>query len=490
VSRFNNVNAVLGPSRNGGAEAAAPTGTSRVQPAAGDPPRGTGVPRKSAANLVLPLNPGDVTLGQKVGFLILCIYMISGYANEFAIRALGAKAYISTVSLAILPIAWVISGNMLRGLRDTMGRLWVGFLVWMCVAVPFSVWKGGSVTLLKDYVSHSWIFFFFIAAFVVSLKHCRWLMGVLIAADVLLLVDCAVTAHTTNGRLDIPGSIFFSNANNLSLQLTLAITQFFYLLFQRGVWQRVLAVVGITTALVYSLQTGSRGGAIAILALVAMIFLIGNQKLLVAAVVLVAGTAAIVIVPSAAFHRISLIAGDEQIVDNADLSAAGSVEQRLALLRQSVEFTITHPLLGVGPGEFAVAVDGEAQKKGERSAWLGTHNSYTEVSSECGIPAFLFYSGIVILCLLSNLRIYQRSVNYPQLRQLSALAFCTFCGSVVFAVATFFYHIAYTSYLPVIAGMTVALRLITDQSLWGSRRVAVVVGSQRGLPGQLSQGAA
>jgi len=488
VSRFNNVNVVFGSARNVGAVAV--TETPGVKPAVGDPPQGTGARRKPAASPILQLNPGDVTLGQKVGFLILCIYMISGYANEFAIRALGAKAYISTVSLAILPIAFVVSGNVLRGLRDTMGRLWVGFLVWMCVAVPFSVWKGGSVTLVKDYTSHAWIFLFLIAAFAVSLKHCRWLMGVLIAADVLLLIDCAVTAHTTNGRLEITGSVFFSNANDLSLQLILAITQFFYLLFQKGVWLRVLAVVGITTALVYSLQTGSRGGAIAILTLVAVIFLIGNQKLLVLALVLVAGAAAILIVPSAAFHRISLITGDEEIVNTADLSAAGSVEQRIALLRQSVEFTITHPLLGVGPGQFAVAVDGEDQKKGERSAWLGTHNSYTEVSSECGIPAFLFYIGIVGMCLLSNLRIYRRSVNQPQLRQLNALAFCTFCGSVVFAVATFFYHIAYTSYLPVIAGMTVALRLITDQSLWGSRRVAVVMGSHRGLPGQLPQSAA
>jgi O-antigen ligase len=305
-----------------------------------------------------------------------------------------------------------------------------------------------------------------------------------------LLIDCAVAAHTTNGRLEIPGSVFFSNANDLSLQLTLAVTQFLYLLFQRGVWLRVLAVVGITIALVYSLQTGSRGGAIAILMLVAVIFLIGNHKLLLAAVVLVAGTAAILIVPSAAFHRISLITGGEEIVDNADLSSAGSVEQRIALLRQSVEFTFTHPLLGVGPGQFAVAVDGEAQKQSKRSAWLGTHNSYTEVSSECGIPALLFYAGIVILCLVSNLRIYQRSANHPQLRQLSALAFCTFCGSFVFAVSTFFYHIAYTSYLPVLAGMTVALRLTTNPSLWGSRRVVAVMGSQRGLPGQLSKGAA
>ena len=86
MSRFNNVNAVFGPPPNGGA-VAAPTETPRVKP--GDPPQGAGTQRKPAASLILPPNPGDVTLGQKVGFLILCIYIISGYANEFAIRELA-----------------------------------------------------------------------------------------------------------------------------------------------------------------------------------------------------------------------------------------------------------------------------------------------------------------------------------------------------------------------------------------------------------------
>jgi O-antigen ligase len=494
VSRFNNIKAVFGPPGKTVASVErppAPRGpTPGVKDAGEKPGPGARAQARPAASPILRQNPADTTLGQKVGFLVLCIYLVSGYANEFAIRALGAKAYISTVALPVLPILLLISGNLFRGLRDTIGRLWLGLIAWMCLSTPFSLWKGGSAELLRDYVTHSWIFFFLITGFAVTLKHCRWMMGVLIAANFLLLVDCAVASHISDGRLHIPDSAFFANANDLSLQLVLAITQFFYLLFQPGVWGRVLAVVGISTALVYSLQTGSRGVAIAILVLAAVIFAVGSQKLLWAAVVLVAGMAAIVIVPSGMLHRISLLTGDEPVLDNSDLAAEGSRMQRLELLRQSVEFTIENPLLGVGPGQFAVAVNGEAEKEGKRAPWLGTHNSYTEVSSECGLPGFFIYTGVVILCLWSNLRMFRRSARQPQLRQLNALAFSAFCGCVVYAVATFFFHIAYSSYLPQLAGMTVALRLSVDPSFWRSRRVVMLAGTSQGFPGQLSKGAA
>jgi O-antigen ligase len=309
--------------------------------------------------------------------------------------------------------------------------------------------------------------FFIIVGFVVSLKHCKRLMYVLVGADVLLLVDCVVTSRASYGRLDIPGSIFFSNANDLSLQLGLAITHFFYMLIQPRLWQKILGAAGISMALVYDLQTGSRGGTLALLAMTVVIFVVGKHRLLLAAVVLAAGLAAVVTVPSAAFHRISLLTEEQGDLDQSDLSAAGSRIQRLQVLGQSLTLTITHPLFGVGPGQFAVAVAGEDAKEGTRAPWLGTHNSYTEMSSESGIPAAIFFVSIVMVCLISNLRMYQRSKRHPRLQDVNSLAFSLLCGSVLFAVAIFFYHIAYSTYLPMLAGMTAALRLTTDGSLWG-----------------------
>jgi len=123
----------------------------------------------------------------------------------------------------------------------------------------------------------------------------------------------------------------------------------------------------------------------------------------------------------------------------------------------------------VGPGEFAVAAYGDSLKEGTSTPWLGTHNSYTEVASECGIPAFLLYVSVIVLTLVSNFRIFRRTSGMAELSDLSALAFCMFSATLVYAICTFFFHIAYSSYLPAIAGMSVALRLGTHPSLWSSR---------------------
>jgi O-antigen ligase len=145
--------------------------------------------------------------------------------------------------------------------------------------------------------------------------------------------------------------------------------------------------------------------------------------------------------------------------DVQDESAIASQTQRTELFHQSVNYAVTHPLVGVGPGQFAVAVFGDAVKEGRAAPWLGTHNSYTQVASECGIPAFLLYTAVVILALGSNFRIYRGGPEDSR-----ALAFCLFSGVLVYAVCTFFFHIAYSSYLPALAGMSIALRLAPRRS--------------------------
>ncbi len=55
----------------------------------------------------------------------------------------------------------------------------------------------------------------------------------------------------------------------------------------------------------------------------------------------------------------------------------------------------SHPLFGVGPDQFAAAVSQEAAGDGQQVPWLGTHNTYTQVSSECGIPALIFYVAVI-----------------------------------------------------------------------------------------------
>jgi O-antigen ligase len=64
-----------------------------------------------------------------------------------------------------------------------------------------------------------------------------------------------------------------------------------------------------------------------------------------------------------------------------DESATGSAQERQELLIKSLKVTAEHPLFGIGPGNFAI-ISGH---------WRVTHNTYTQLSSEGGIPALILY---------------------------------------------------------------------------------------------------
>jgi O-antigen ligase len=167
-------------------------------------------------------------------------------------------------------------------------------------------------------------------------------------------------------------------------------------------------------------------------------------------------------------HRILLFGTDpgaNQAETSEDVAAIDSQLQRRELFKTSLVFTFRHPLLGVGPDQFAVAMSGDSAKEGKHSPWLGTHNSYTQVSSECGIPAFICYCAVLAFCFRSNWKLYRQSRDNPALKDVTTLSFCLLASTLVYAVSTFFFHIAYGASLPMLAGFSLALRLAAEPLL-------------------------
>jgi O-antigen ligase len=139
-------------------------------------------------------------------------------------------------------------------------------------------------------------------------------------------------------------------------------------------------------------------------------------------------------------------------------SATSSTQSRKVLLRHSLIFTMRHPLFGVGPGMFPVADDAYMKASGLRKGtWLGTHNSYTQVSSELGIPAFLFFVAAVWMALKGPYTLYTKTRGDPRLEDMGNVALALHYCMVIYAVTILFEHIAYSIMLPVFGGMAASL---------------------------------
>lgn len=409
-----------------------------------------------------------------VGFALFCVFVLSGFANDWSLRLFGTKAYLSAVTLFLLPLAWIFSGNAWRGLRSGIGLCWGAFLLWMLLSTPLSVWRGGSAIMLANYIPRAYLEFFYTCAFVTSLRRCRQWMYVQIVSGAALVLTCAAFGRIgddpDDSRFRIPHSLFYANSNDLALALLLAISAFLFLFHGAGRIRKLAGMVGIALAASYAFRTGSRGGVIAAVALGLLIFLLTRNRSTVAMIgTLVAGVALASGIgggSTSALHRLSLLMSDPSAParTESDEASVASQAEREELFKTSLRYTLSHPLFGVGPDQFASAVNEEAERTGRHMPWLGTHNTYTQVSSECGIPALIAYLAVMLLSLRSNLRLYWRTCNRAEWSDVAALSRCLLAGTVVFAISAFFFHMAYSAYLPALAGFTVALQAVAAPS--------------------------
>jgi O-antigen ligase len=139
--------------------------------------------------------------------------------------------------------------------------------------------------------------------------------------------------------------------------------------------------------------------------------------------------------------------------------AVGSANQRVELLKASLLFTVQHPVFGVGPGMFAVAQNEMAGAFGQAGAWRGTHNTYTELSSEAGIPALVLFLGAMITCWrqLGALRKRNEQLQHPARADIDQAALTIRVLMLGTAVQFLFIHAAYSVVFPTIAGLAVGL---------------------------------
>jgi O-antigen ligase len=78
-----------------------------------------------------------------------------------------------------------------------------------------------------------------------------------------------------------------------------------------------------------------------------------------------------------------------ETIVSSDMEGAmdrGSKEAREELLKTSLQLMAAHPLVGIGPGNFA-SVSG---------TWHVAHNTYTELGAEAGLPALFLFAALLI----------------------------------------------------------------------------------------------
>ena len=412
---------------------------------------------------------------RRAGFLFALVYVFIEFSgvHELIALATGVKPYILIVVSVPMMLLVLGSGGFQRTLRCPVAKYWMGFAIWMIISVPFSSWRGQSVFLAVTWIRAVLPILFAIAGCVMTLREFNHLMTVLAAAAVVNVLAGGLFANQILGRLELAGTTI-SDPNDYAAHLILVLP--FLLLVvadpRRSAVIRAVASVLTMYGLYLILSTGSRGGLLAVG--VAILFCLWKlrprQKITLAVVAAILACVAIAVLPQQVLSRfVTIFSSDNKLESDSALSAAtGSAEARNYLLRQSVLVTLSHPFFGVGMGQFQ-NYEGEMSRKaiGGSGYWNETHNSFTQASSEMGVPALLFYLAAIIATYRMLDRVYrlaQQQSSTPGVQRIKVTAFYLLLSLVGFCAASFFLSLAYRFYLPAFAGMAIALARAVKQS--------------------------
>jgi len=251
------------------------------------------------------------------------------------------------------------------------------------------------------------------------------------------------------------GSI--SNPNDLAAHLLFALPFLLWVaMSSKFILMRLFALLGVVYGLYVILGTGSRGAFVALGVAVVYFLLRGTvrQRLVLVGIAPIVAAVLLTVVPTRVLQRlVSFSASDADAVGDAIASST----TRQYLLKTSIGYTLQYPLFGVGPGQFSSFEGMHNRIVGTHGVWQEAHNTFTQVSSECGIPgAILFIAGIVSTFLLLN-RTFRQARNRPDCADIRAAVFCVSLGLVAFCTAIAFVNFAYFFYLPAMAGLAIAM---------------------------------
>jgi O-antigen ligase len=394
----------------------------------------------------------------RVGFYALLAWVFVYFSRilDVTIPNFKIPMLLNTTWLA----AAIVSGGIALLLGTRVGLLFAAFTVWVACAVPFSVWKGGSMeTLTLTFRSLT-----LLMAILALVRTSRACIQVMFTIGYAMFVAAVVSRFT--GELSVTGRLVvssgsFSDPNYYCIILVAGMP---FLLLKSSVatnpFTRLLPLALLVPMFIAALKTGSRSGFVALCGMLVVYFVRsswGRRAAMVGSLVVV-GALVSVLAPGKIVSRYSTLfsAGAGETASGVR-AAASSANARSHLFWRSIELTIANPLFGVGPGMFAVAESEDAKAQGGRGAWHETHNTYSQVSSEIGVPGLLLYASALVTALLSLSRVCKiKSPGTRGWEPVRQAAIHLQMSMIAALVGAMFLSMAYNGLLFLLSGLTIA----------------------------------
>jgi O-antigen ligase len=397
-----------------------------------------------------------------VAFSLAALFVRFGVLPEVIFYITGVNTYLLYITVVPAIAASLLSGGLKQTFSQRAPYWWMAFFGWMVVATPFSFWQGGSARFLETYARTDLVFLVIAGGAAIKWGEIRALFYTIAAASVVNLLTAQFFSDSANGRLSLVASGTIGNSNDLAAHLLLVLP---FLLFvtmdpKRSLFIRIPLLLAVAYGLKITLGTASRGALLAVFA--GFLFMLWRatpaQRVLAVGGAVLLGGVFIAILPAATLGRLGNLFGQEHY--EAEVSA----DIRSYLFKQSIAYTIEHPLFGVGPGQFSDYEGKERVSAGTVGVWKQPHFIFTQVSADCGIPALIFYVAGLISALSAVVRVHRRARKQNNI-EIANACFCYLLAMVGFLVAGSLLPFAYHFYYPAMIGIAVAIHVAGMRTL-------------------------
>jgi len=339
---------------------------------------------------------------------------------------------------------------LLKGPTATLCML---LLFWSVLSIPSAIVAGTSFDLVFDNFLKTLLMSFIVAASVRSVGDIERLARVYFGCAVLytlIVMSRFDLGDGSNWRL---GHLYYYDANDFATFVVTAVPLGVYFLHTATrAWTRLWAAAGLIVLSAGFVWSGSRGGFIALAAVV--VYIVARYKAIpfrwrVTATAIVAA----VVLGTASDHywqQMETITSDD---DYNHTSETG----RLQIWSRGIGYMAANPLLGVGPGNFPAAEGtlsryAERQQYGIGVRWNAAHNSFVQIGAELGVPGLTLFVAVIASAFMALRRIPQEQAPITPALTASLLGF---------AVGAFFLSLAYSEMLYTLIAFAVGLRKVT-----------------------------
>jgi O-antigen ligase len=323
---------------------------------------------------------------------------------------------------------------------------------WYALGLPFALWRGGSFQVLIQVWSKTLLIFVLLTQTLVTIKRIHLLLWAIILSELVVtafsIIQSSRVVWVGERMSGVNQGILGWNFLGIEAALTIPYVAAMFISYRSVLSTGLLAATSLSMLWMLVL-TASRGGLLNVLwstLLTSLLVLRGRSRGRLVGIGMVAALfAAVSFAPQVFWQRLETVwSGSQAYTDAVQASAQESTQDHLAVLDRSIAYTLENPIFGLGLGNFQVA---SGLQLGQPSAWMGTHNTFTEVSSEAGVPALGLLFALLVTAIINMRKSGRAFAGNSGCLDLLLMSRATLASLLSFVFGAFFAHLAYEYYL-------------------------------------------